>query len=125
MRVQCLCQLCIVLMACSSAYAAETEEAGKTPLHNYPTVARMEYVNNCMAKTTDKLAAMYQCSCAIDRIADALSYDQFIEALTYARNAALPGEGGGIFRDSDRARQMAKRFRELESASLTGCGMIL
>jgi hypothetical protein len=124
MRVQCLCQLCVVLMAFSSTYAAEPE-AVKTPIHNYPTVARMEYVNNCMAKTTDKLAAMYQCSCAIDRIADALSYDEFIEALTYVKNATLPGEGAGIFRDSDRARQLAKRFRDLESASLTGCGMRL
>jgi hypothetical protein len=124
MRVQCLCQLSVILMAFGTAFAAEPE-AGKTPIHNYPTVARMEYVNNCMAKTTDKLAAMYQCSCAIDRIADALSYDDFIEASTYAKNATLPGEGGGIFRDSDRARQLAKRFRELESASLTGCGMKL
>jgi hypothetical protein len=70
--VQCLCQLCVVLVASSSAYAAEPE-AVKTPIHNYPTVARMEYVNN----------------------------------------ATPPGEGGGIFRDSDRARQLAKRFREL------------
>jgi hypothetical protein len=76
-----------------------------------------------MAKDSDKLAAMYQCACAIDRIADALSYDDFVEASTYAKYATLPGEGAGIFRDSDRARQLAKRYRELESASLSACGM--
>jgi hypothetical protein len=122
MRVQCLCQLCAFLLPFNAVYAAEPE-ATKTPLHNYPTVARLEYVNACMARDSDKLAAMYQCACAIDRIADALSYEDFVEASTYAKYATLPGEGAGIFRDSDRARQLAKRYRELESASLSACGM--
>jgi hypothetical protein len=122
MQVQSLCQLGALLLACSAVYAAEPD-AAKTPLHNYPTVARLEYVNACMAKTNDKLAAMYQCACAIDRIADVLSYDEFVEASTYAKYATLPGEGGGIFRDSDHAKQSAKRYRELERASLSACGM--
>jgi hypothetical protein len=122
MQVQCLCQLGAFLLACSFVYAAEPD-AAKTPLHNYPTVARLEYVNVCMTKSGDKLAAMYQCACAIDRIADALSYEDFVEASTYAKYATLPGEGGGIFRDSDHAKQLAKRYRELERASLNSCGM--
>jgi hypothetical protein len=124
MRVQCLCQLGVFLLAFSSVYAEESA-AVKVPVHNYPTLARVEYVNNCMAKTSDKLAGMYQCACAIDRIADALSYDDFVESSTFAKNATLPGEGGAIFRDSDRARQLAKRYRELESVSLNACGMRL
>jgi hypothetical protein len=122
MRLQSLCQLCALTFAVNFAGAAEPE-AVKTPQHNYPTVARLEFVNTCMARAADKLAAMYQCACAIDRIADALSYEDFVEASTYARYATLPGEGGGIFRDSDRARRLAKRYRELESASLSACGM--
>ncbi len=122
MRVQCLCQLVALLLAFDAARAAEPE-AVRVPLYNYPTVARLEYVNDCMAEDADKLAALYQCACAIDRIADALSYDDFLEASTYAKYATLPGEGGGIFRDSDRARRLAKRYRELESASLRACGM--
>jgi hypothetical protein len=111
-----------LLLAFDAARAAEPE-AVRVPLYNYPTVARLEYVNDCMAEDADKLAALYQCACAIDRIADALSYDDFLEASTYAKYATLPGEGGGIFRDSDRARRLAKRYRELESASLRACGM--
>ena len=95
------------------------------PAHDYPTVARVEYVNDCIGKNGGKLAALYQCSCAIDHIANALSYDDFVEASTYAKYATLPGEGGGIFRDSDHARQLAKSFRELEANSLRGCGMAL
>ncbi|MEA3108287.1 MAG: hypothetical protein QOI88_2892 [Gammaproteobacteria bacterium] len=93
--------------------------------HDYPTVARVEYVNDCIGKNGGKLAALYQCSCAIDRIANALSYDDFVESSTYAKYATLPGEGGGIFRDSDHARQLAKSFRDLEAKALRGCGMAL
>jgi hypothetical protein len=99
--------------------------ATAAPAHDYPTVARVEYVNDCIGKNGGKLAALYQCSCAIDRIANVLSYDDYVEASTYAKYATLPGEGGGIFRDSDHARQLAKGFRELEANSLRGCGMAL
>ena len=66
---------------------------------------------------------LYQCSCAIDRIANALSYDDFVEASTYASIPASPGEGGGIFRDSDEARQKAKRYREVEAEAYRSCGL--
>ena len=98
-------------------------EASTPPAHDYPTVARVEYVNDCIGKNGGKLAALYQCACAIDRIANALSYDDFVEASTYAKYATLPGQAGGIFRDSEHGRQLAKSFRELEANSLRGCGM--
>jgi hypothetical protein len=98
-------------------------DASTAPAHDYPTVARVEYVNDCIGKNGGKLAALYQCSCAIDRIANALAYDDFVEASTYAKYATLPGQGGGIFRDSEHARQLAKSFRDLEANSLRACGM--
>jgi uncharacterized membrane protein YeiH len=66
---------------------------------------------------------MYQCSCAIDRIANALSYDDYVEASTYSKYATLTGAGGGIFRDSELARRLAKSFRDLEADALRGCGL--
>jgi hypothetical protein len=93
------------------------------PVHDYPTVARVEFVQECIASHGGKLENLYQCSCAIDRIANTLSYDEFVEASTYARYSSLPGEGGGIFRDSDTARQMAKRYRETEAEAYRGCGL--
>ena len=75
----------------------------------------MEFVQDCIGRHGGKLENLYQCSCAIDRIANTLSYDEFVEASTYAKYASLPGEGGGIFRDSDQAKQMAKRYRETEA----------
>jgi len=98
-------------------------EASTAPAHDYPTVARVEYVNDCIGKNGGKLAALYQCSCAIDRIANALSYDDYVEASTFAKYATLGGQGGAIFRDSEHGRQLAKSFRDLEANALRSCGM--
>lgn len=93
------------------------------PAHNYPTQARVEYVNDCVAKNGGKLSQVYQCSCVIDDIANTLDYDSFVEVATFARYSALPGEGGGIFRDSDEAKAKAKQFRELEKNAYRACGL--
>ena len=101
-----------------------TPASAAPPVHNYPTEARVEYVNECIAKHQDSLANVYQCSCTIDRIANYLSYDDFVTAITFARYAGLPGEGGAIFRDSDQARAAAKRFRLLEDEAQRACGLV-
>jgi len=96
---------------------------GAPPVHDYPTQARVEFVNECVASHGNSLANVYQCSCAIDRIADRLSYDDFVEAITFARYSGLPGEGGALFRDPQEAKRMAKMYRELEAAAFRACGV--
>jgi len=91
--------------------------------HDYPTVARVEYVNDCIGQNGGTLAALYQCSCAIDKLAAQLSYDEFVEAGTYAKYSTLPGEGGGIFRDSTEAKDRAKLYRGLEGEARRSCGL--
>jgi hypothetical protein len=105
----------------SSLSLAETADA---PTHDYPTHARVEYVQECIATHGGKLSNLYQCSCALDRIAQALSYDDFVESSTFAKYSSLPGEGGALFRDSDRARTLAKRFRDTEAQALRSCGLV-
>jgi hypothetical protein len=122
MRLQTLCHLSL-WFGLSAGVLAAPPSGEHVPVNNYPTMARVEYVNACTARNGEKLAAMYQCACAIDKIADSLPYDDFVEASTFARYQTLPGEGGGIFRDPDRGRQLAKKFRELEKSSLAACGM--
>jgi hypothetical protein len=125
MKLQYLCHMppIFILLGFIATGAAADTTRGDAPAHDYPTIARVEYVNECVGKNGGKLAALYQCSCAIDRIASALAYDDFVEASTFAKYAALPGEGGAIFRDSDHARKLAKSFRDLESDALRGCGI--
>jgi hypothetical protein len=111
----------ILALALASGCIAPAHSA--PPAHNYPTQARVEYVNDCVARSGGKLSQVYQCSCVIDDIANTLTYDDFVEVSTFARYATLPGEGGGIFRDSEQAKARAKQFRELEKNAYRACGL--
>lgn len=91
--------------------------------NDYPTHARVEYVNECITRTGGHLSNLYQCSCAIDRIAQKLSYDDFVEASTFAKYVSLGGEGGAIFRDSPHAKQMTRLYRGIESEAFQVCGL--
>lgn len=93
------------------------------PVNDYPTAARVEFVNECVGNQRDSLANVYQCSCVIDRIADRLSYDEFVEAITFSRYSGLPGEGGAIFRDPDQARKLSRLYRGLEVEAQRACGL--
>jgi hypothetical protein len=93
------------------------------PRNDYPTVARVEYVQECISRNGGNLADLYKCACAIDRMADHLTYDDFVEAGTFARYATLGGEGGGIFRDPDRAKERAKLYRSVEAEAYRTCGL--
>jgi hypothetical protein len=79
MKLQYLCQVIrFVVLAGFSAGAMADPPAQDVHGHDYPTAARVEYVNDCIAKNGAKLAALYQCSCVIDRIAGILAYDDFV-----------------------------------------------
>jgi hypothetical protein len=122
--MQRVCQMRTLLVLLVTTWLCFTSAAGAdSPVNDYPTVARVEFVQECIRQHGGKLENVYQCSCAIDRIANALSYDEFVEASTYARYSGLPGEGGGIFRDSDTAKQLAKRYRETEAEAYRSCGL--
>lgn len=93
--------------------------------NDFPTLARVEYVQECVNRTGGDANHIYQCSCVVDRIAEAMSYDEFVEASTYARYSTLPGEAGGIFRDTDDAKKKAKTFRSVEADAFRACNLKL
>ena len=118
------CQVSSVfLLAATCLWSLPSPVRSESPAYNYPTQARVEYVNECIANHGDSLASMYQCSCVIDRMASHLSYDDFVAAATFAKYSGLPGEGGAIFRDSEEAHRMAKLYRELEADAYRVCGL--
>jgi len=110
--------LLALLLLVSSAHA-------DTRTNDFPTLARVEYVQECVNRTGGDANHIYQCSCVVDRIADAMSYDEFVEASTYARYSTLPGEAGGIFRDTDEAKKKAKNFRSVEADAFRACNLKL
>ncbi len=125
MKLQYLCHPAFLLLSMGLAVTCAAAEPARdnTPVNNFPTQARVEYVNQCIDNNGGKLAALYQCSCAIDRIANNLTYDDYVEVTTYLKNVNMPGEGGGMFRDSERGRKLVKSYRELESDALRSCGV--
>jgi len=90
--------------------------------HDYPTQGRVEYVLACMDDNGHDFVNVYKCSCAIDKIAQVLTYDDFVEQSTFSKYATLGGEGGGEFR-VDRAKAQTKKYRELQREAFKACGL--
>lgn len=112
-------------VASATAWAAGADVAGNTGAaqpYDYPTQGRVEYVLSCMDENGHEFANMYKCSCVVDKMATALSYDQFVDESTFARYASLGGEGGAEFR-TDHARARSKAFRALQATAYRACGL--
>ncbi|WP_244816595.1 hypothetical protein [Caballeronia sp. Lep1P3] len=90
--------------------------------HDYPTEGRVEYVLGCMDDNGHDFVNVYKCSCAIDKIAQVLNYDDFVEQSTFSKYATLGGEGGAEFR-VDRAKAQTKKFRDLQRDAFKACGI--
>jgi hypothetical protein len=90
--------------------------------HDYPTQGRVEYVLGCMDDNGHDFANVYKCSCAIDHIAAALPYDEYVEQMTFAKYSTLGGEGGNEFR-VDVAKAQTKNFRQVQAEAFRACGV--
>lgn len=113
----------LLALAVALPLRADAPDSADTPKNDYPTLARVEYVQECANRAGGLNRAMYQCVCAIDHIADHLSYDDFVEASTFARYSTLSREGAGIFRDTEEAKKKAKLFRTIESQAFRECNV--
>jgi hypothetical protein len=107
-----------------AALASVASPALTDPVRNdYPTIARVEYVVDCMRSTGPAEENVYKCACVIDRIAEKLKYDDYVEASTFSKYASTSGERGGVFRDTDDAKQKAKLYREVETGAFKSCAI--
>jgi hypothetical protein len=89
--------------------------------HEFPTSGRVEYVLECMQKHDGKYEFLYKCSCAIDRIAEALPYEDYVAMSTALRNQTLAGERGGLFRDPAPVKDMADRYKTIQANANKAC----
>ncbi|WP_028023486.1 hypothetical protein [Enterovibrio calviensis] len=73
--------------------------------NDYPTLERVKFVQECMAlKGGPSYVNMYGCSCVIDKIANQLTFDDYIHADAFLRLRNMRGERGGYFRSSKDSR---------------------
>jgi len=90
--------------------------------HDYPTAERVEFVFECMREYPGpEFEMLHKCSCAIDRIAETLSYDAFVEGSTLSKAVTIAGERGGVLRENDDAQAGARTFRALYKEARRQC----
>lgn len=104
-------------------FAAAAGLASVASANDYPTADRVQYVLECMYRNGGSSVYVYKCSCAIDSIAQKLTYDEWIDSSTIARYQTMPGEGMGLFRDGPEERAAAKRYRDVDADAKKLCGV--
>ena len=90
--------------------------------NDYPTLERVDHVLTCMrangGQTVDNL---YACSCEVDIIAQSFPFDDFAEARTFEIYKRMPGEKGGLFRDSERAKKIVGQLEQARAEARKRC----
>lgn len=90
--------------------------------NDYPTLERVDHVLTCMkshgGQTVDNL---YACACEIDIIAQELTFEDFTEARTFEIYKRMPGEKGGLFRDSQRADEIVGKLEKARGEAQKRC----
>jgi len=90
--------------------------------NDYPTLERVDHVLTCMrlagGQTVDNL---YACSCEIDVIAQAVDFEDFTEARTYEIYKRMPGEKGGLFRESERSDEIVAKLEAARADAKKRC----
>ena len=84
-------------------------------VNDYPTNARADYVFVCMATNGQTREMLERCSCAIDQIAEILSYDDYVRAETVLRMRQTAGERVGMFRQGLQVNEMVAAYRRAEA----------
>lgn len=110
----------LILIGCLllAGNAAAQGRAG----NDYPTVDRVEYVQECMRNHPGpRYEMLYKCSCTMDNIAAEIPYEEYVELWTAANAMTIGGERGGYLRDAQEARDMAKKFRGTEEKAQKRC----
>ena len=90
--------------------------------NDYPTMDRVDNVLTCMkengGQTIDNLQ---RCSCQMDVIMQTVSFDEFSEGRTYEIYKQMPGEKGGLFRDSERGKELVKKLGDARADARKRC----
>ena len=90
--------------------------------NDYPTSQRVLYVQECMGTHPGNHYEMVsKCSCAIDAIADQVSYDDYVTMTTVTNAMTIGGERGGTLRDNESLKPELKRYRDLQAKVHKAC----
>jgi hypothetical protein len=90
--------------------------------HDYPTVDRVLYVQECMrAHPGPHYEMVNKCSCTLDALARDVPFDDFVAMSTATNANSIGGERGNTIRDTEVLQVQIKRYRELQAKAKAGC----
>jgi len=91
----------------------------------FPTVDVVGHVMNCMqdngGQTTENL---YACACRLDVVANEMTFEDYELASTYERYRRMPGEKGGLFRESVRSDELVQRLQQARAEAVKRCPLV-
>jgi hypothetical protein len=90
---------------------------------DFPTIERVLFVEGCARDQPDRprTEMLYKCSCVIDVLAGALSFEDYVSASTAFYAAQVAGERGTRIRESTTGRELADRFRSARAQAAKQC----
>lgn len=110
----------LAAFACALSGAAAAQSAPER--HDYPTLDRVRYVQQCMRDHPGPSYEMTsKCVCVVDALARQLTLDQFEEMSTALNANTIGGERGNNIRDADYLQKEIRQYRELQAKAKRGC----
>jgi hypothetical protein len=102
----------LLTLACGAALA-----------NDFPTLDRVQFVEECVEQHADRQhqEMLYKCACAVDVIAEQLTYEEYVSASTAQDAGQIAGERGTAIRESSEGRKLAKRFKEARAKAFNDC----
>lgn len=92
------------------------------PPHDYPTLDRVRFVQECMRDHPGPHFEMTsKCVCTIDKIAMELTAEEFVNGATIANANSIGGERGNEIRDTEMLQTEAKRYRSVVAKAKNSC----
>ena len=90
--------------------------------NDFPTVDRVLYVQECMrANPGPHFEMVNKCSCALDRLAGEVKFDDYVTMITIVNAVSIGGERGGEMRDNESLKPQIARYRELQARVTKAC----
>lgn len=90
--------------------------------NDFPTVERVLYVQECMRNFPGPNFEMVsKCSCALDRLASEVSFDEYVSMSTIVNALSIGGERGNDLRDNETLKPQVARYRALQAKARSAC----
>ena len=90
--------------------------------NDFPTAERVFYVQECLkAHPGQSFEMISKCSCALDKLALRVKFDDYVSMTTVVKAVTIGGERGGELRDNESIKPQIKRYRDLQSEAQKSC----